>query len=545
MAPVTMVGNSPLDTQHPPKRIGRDDEMIEAGRILGSRYRLICPLGEGGMGTVWRAEHISLGSKVAVKLIGADIADSPEAIERFCREAKAAASLANPHVVQINDYGVDDGTPYIAMELLEGESLGDKLKRTITLGHSETLRILTHAAIALEKAHKSGIVHRDIKPDNIFLTQGYDGQVVAKILDFGVAKQLSGPLGADSKTSTGMMIGSPHYMSPEQIRSSKDVDSRTDLWALGVIAFQCFTGTQPFNSESVATLIIAICTETIPVPSRVASVPLGFDAWFAKACARDPGHRFQGAREMVEALRMVVGGSEPSFFTSSAQALQNDPSMANRPALEQSSITSPPIHAVPGASGSLPSVLTVGRADKTYAGDAGRRKQKVKLVVGMVLGVSVFVAAGAVAVVTFFGDSMRLEPIAIPPTVSSNAISAGAQPEAVSAGAQPDTGSDSQFDADDAGLGAGPDAGLDAGLDAGPDAGLDAGSDGASSVDVSDLNLDVSKDPTASATKTAASAVAKPATTRRTTTAAPTPKPKPTTTGTARPSDKYGIDSLF
>ena len=287
--------------------------MSQIGQILASRYRLLDQLGQGGMGTVWRAEHVALGSKVAVKLIEPAIATTPDALERFYREAKAAAALACPHVVQIYDYGVDDGIPYIAMELLDGESLGDRLERTRTMSPAETLRVLTHACIALAKAHAAGVVHRDIKPDNIFLTQGYDGLLLAKILDFGVAKDISGVASISSHTRTGSMIGSPYYMSPEQIQNTKSVDYRTDLWAIGIIAFECLTGQKPFNSDSLGGLLVQICTGILPVPSLIASVPIGFDDWFAKACTNNAAARFQNAQEMVEGLRLVVAGEPTSF----------------------------------------------------------------------------------------------------------------------------------------------------------------------------------------------------------------------------------------
>jgi serine/threonine-protein kinase len=288
--------------------------MTEPERVLAERYRLIEPLGQGGMGTVWRAEHVELGSKVAIKLIDAGIAESSDALGRFKREAKAAAALASAHVVQIFDYGVDNGTPYIAMELLDGESLGDRLDRTGTLSPKETLRVLTHAGFALDRAHEAGIVHRDIKPDNIFLTKGEDGEFLGKILDFGVAKAKTQDLAgaASSHTRTGALVGSPYYMSPEQVRHTKDVDHRADLWALGVIAFECLVGSRPFESEALGDLLILICTEDAPVPSERGSVPAGFDAWFAKACARKPDDRFQSAKEMVEALREVIAGEGAS-----------------------------------------------------------------------------------------------------------------------------------------------------------------------------------------------------------------------------------------
>lgn len=294
--------------------------MTQPDRVLADRYRLLEPLGQGGMGTVWRAEHVELGSKVAVKLIDEGIAESSDALSRFKREAKAAAALNSAHVVQIFDYGIDDGTPYIAMELLDGESLGERLDRTGTLSPVEVVRVLTHAARALDKAHEAGIVHRDMKPDNIFLTKGEDGEFLAKILDFGVAKAKSADLqgAASSHTRTGALVGSPYYMSPEQVRRTKEVDHRTDLWALGVIVYECFIGARPFESDALGDLLILICTEEVPVPSERGSVPDGFDAWFTKACARNPDDRFQSAKEMAEALRQIVFGAGADPLSQSA-----------------------------------------------------------------------------------------------------------------------------------------------------------------------------------------------------------------------------------
>jgi len=282
--------------------------MIEAGSIVGGKYRLVSLVAQGGMGSVWRAEHIDIGSVVAIKLIDPSMTASAEVLARFKREAKTAATLKSMHVVQIFDYGVEDQNPYIVMEFLDGESLGEALDRGVRLRATEILRILSHASYALDRAHAAGIVHRDMKPDNIFLTEGDDGQIIAKVLDFGVAKANVGHLNGESilKTRTGAVLGTPAYMSPEQLANPKDSDHRADIWALGAIVFECMTGFRPFWRDSLPALILQICTEPLPIPSSVASVPLGFDQWFAKACARSPDDRFRTTREMVEAFRAIV-----------------------------------------------------------------------------------------------------------------------------------------------------------------------------------------------------------------------------------------------
>jgi eukaryotic-like serine/threonine-protein kinase len=278
------------------------------GRIIAGRYRLTSKLGQGGMGSVWRAEHLSLGSDVAIKLIDPAVAGSPEVRARFVREAQAAAQLRSPHVVQIIDYGVDDETPFIAMELMVGETLSDRLDREGRLSPDVTARIVTEVSRALGKAHEIGIIHRDLKPDNIFLVHNDDSEI-AKVLDFGVAKKAAYGTEGAGMTSTGAVLGTPYYMSPEQAEGLKDLDHRTDIWALGVITYECMVGVRPFDSETLGGLFLAICTRAKPVPSALVSdLPSGFDEWFERCTARLLPDRFATAREAASALRDVVSG---------------------------------------------------------------------------------------------------------------------------------------------------------------------------------------------------------------------------------------------
>jgi hypothetical protein len=281
-------------------------------RILSGRYRLIEQLGQGGMGSVWRAYDSTLHTQVAIKLVDPAIAESLEILERFEREALAAAELRSTHIVQTLDYGVDGACPFIAMELLEGESLSTRLDRVGRLDLEETSTILSQVARALSRAHEKGIVHRDLKPDNIFIVREGDDEVV-KVLDFGIAKKLDAlSLTGSTKTRTGALLGTPYYMSPEQALGRKDVDHRTDIWSFGVIAYECLTGIRPFDSESVGALLMSICHEPIPRPSQVAAVSTEFDTWFAKAAARDPADRFQRATDAAAELRALAQGKTPS-----------------------------------------------------------------------------------------------------------------------------------------------------------------------------------------------------------------------------------------
>jgi serine/threonine-protein kinase len=298
--------------------------------VIAGRYRIESKLGQGGMGSVWRAEHMTLRSPVAIKLIDPSLAASEDAVARFLREAQAAASLRSPHVVQILDHGVDQGVPYIAMELLEGESLADRLARKGKLSPAEMSRIMTQVARAMSRAHERGIVHRDLKPDNVFLVRN-DDEEIAKVLDFGIAKATSNAFDVTTGTRTGAMLGTPYYMSPEQVEGSKSIDHRTDLWALAVIGFECLTGVRPFESETLGALLLQICAKPITVPSQHAEVPAGFDAWFARATQRTPSERFQSAREMVDALRAVLepAGGAQAAATPRAVAKDGDDNAAH------------------------------------------------------------------------------------------------------------------------------------------------------------------------------------------------------------------------
>lgn len=275
---------------------------MSAGLLLNGRFRLIEELGRGGMGAVWRAEDLELEAPAAVKLIDAQFVQSPEALARFKREAKAAAAIRSTHVVQILECGVDDQIPYIAMELLKGETLAKRIETLGALTPEMTLNVLTHVGRALSLAHKNGIVHRDLKPDNVFLVREMD-EDIGKVLDFGIARKL-GALGDTGgfQTQTGAVLGTPYYMSPEHTMG-QFVDQRSDIWSLGVITFECLTGKLPFEHDSLGGLFRAICVAPPPVPSQVGPVPVGFDEWFARATARDPNDRFQSVNEAVASFR--------------------------------------------------------------------------------------------------------------------------------------------------------------------------------------------------------------------------------------------------
>jgi serine/threonine-protein kinase len=278
--------------------------------LVAGKYRLVRLLGRGGMGSVWEGVHASLGTRVAVKFIEAELASSAEARARFENEARAAARLRTRFAVEIHDHGVmPDGRPFIVMEFLDGESLESRLARRGALEVAATARVVAQVAKALMRAREAGIVHRDLKPENIFLARSPDDDdEVAKVVDFGVAKFTAPTLAPSASTRTGVILGTPFYMSPEQARGLKTIDHRSDVWALGVVAYRCVTGRLPFEGEAVGDLLVKICTQDPVSPSKLdARLDARLDAWFARVLAREPQDRFQTASEAASALLVVAG----------------------------------------------------------------------------------------------------------------------------------------------------------------------------------------------------------------------------------------------
>jgi serine/threonine-protein kinase len=285
-----------------------DADPVRPGAVIAGKYRLEEPLARGGMGSVWRARHVDLDVQVAVKFMDAAVASTEAGRARFEREAKSAAQIQSPHVVQIHDYGVHEGTPYIAMELLSGEDLKARLDRVGRLPLPEAAAILGQVARGLGKAHRMGIVHRDLKPANIFLAGDEDGLVV-KVLDFGVAKVSLPATKSKFVTRGGVVLGSIHFMSPEQARGAREIDHRADLWSLGVIAFRAVTGQQPFDLDPEdPTRAISLLGKgpRLDSPALAALGPAA-EAFFRRALAPAPADRFQSARELAEAFTALAG----------------------------------------------------------------------------------------------------------------------------------------------------------------------------------------------------------------------------------------------
>jgi serine/threonine protein kinase len=279
---------------------------LTEGLNVADRFRLVRELGRGGMGSVWLAEHTRLDALCAVKFIDREGRNNWEVRRRFHHEAKAAAQLRSPHVVQILDHGEWESIPYIAMEYLEGEDLAHRLHRVGRLSWGETCRIASHVARALGKAHAAGIVHRDVKPENIFLVRDDDNEI-AKVLDFGIAQHATSEPNGGSRS----ILGTPFYMSPEQASGATRVDHRSDLFSLAVIVYQCLTGELPFVGEDVKEVFTQILLSSVTIPSeKAADLPPTFDAWWARASARDVSQRYQTAKEFAEALNLSLRISE-------------------------------------------------------------------------------------------------------------------------------------------------------------------------------------------------------------------------------------------
>jgi serine/threonine-protein kinase len=325
-SPTTWVTRSPL--KGPGESVdGR--AMIELqGRILDKKYRLVRLIGEGGMGSVWEAEHVMISRRAAVKVMHARSGDQRnEAMRRFFLEAQAASAIGHPNIIEIYDVGVeDDSTAFIVMELLSGASLETLLLDRGPIPAPRAVGIILQVLSALNAAHKKGIIHRDIKPENIFLAVDARMREEVKLLDFGVAKIVQTEGEAVRITQTGSAMGTPCYMSPEQARGERQVDARIDIWAIGVILYEVMSGRLPFHGESYNEVIGKILLETPPpLAALVPGVSPELVAVVEKAMAKDRNARFKNVGEMIRALMPIydaIGGDLGPAVTRAVRASQ-------------------------------------------------------------------------------------------------------------------------------------------------------------------------------------------------------------------------------
>jgi serine/threonine-protein kinase len=283
------------------------------GTTIGEKYRIVRLIGQGAMGSVYEAERVAGQGRVAIKVIHADVMQSAARLHRFHREARAASAVDAEHIVQVLDHGTDaaTGAPYIVHELLEGRDLQQLLDRVRILQADTALRIVAQACAGLQKAHEARVLHRDVKPANLFLARQPGGAVVVKLVDFGVAKIKRAPGDGDASTGltrVGGLIGTPHYMSPEQARGLKSTDFRTDVWSLGVVLYRALSGTTPHASIDVLVdFVVALCTEPpLPLQEIAPWVPREVAAIVGKALQINPGARFPTAGAMLAAIDALL-----------------------------------------------------------------------------------------------------------------------------------------------------------------------------------------------------------------------------------------------
>ncbi|MCS6900261.1 MAG: protein kinase [Myxococcales bacterium] len=285
---------------------------LEAGTIVAARYRIEREIGRGGMAQVYEARHTDIGKGVAVKVLASEFASSPVVVERFLREARAAAAVHSPYICDVYDSGkLEDGRPFLVMELLRGESLYERMVKVRQFDLETTARITMQVARGLTKAHAAGVVHRDLKPENIFLTTNEEGELLSKVLDFGLAKfyEQTDDGGAQARlTREGAIFGTPAYMSPEQVQGQGTVDHRADVWALGCIVYECLTGRTVWSTDKgIAMTFAQIASAPLPKLLRYRpDLPHAVEAWFERALARDPDARYQTAKELADGFLAAV-----------------------------------------------------------------------------------------------------------------------------------------------------------------------------------------------------------------------------------------------
>ncbi|HMJ55010.1 MAG TPA: protein kinase [Polyangiaceae bacterium] len=370
---------------------------IREGDLLAGKYRVDRILGVGGMGVVVAAHHLRLDDLVAIKLLLPEALADADSVRRFEREARAAVKIKSEHVARIIDVGtLDSGAPFIVMEYLAGEDLADRIVRTGPLSVEDAIELIVQSCEAIAEAHALGIVHRDLKPANLFCVQGADGRTSVKVLDFGISKlthtgTASSGLGM---TKTRAVMGSPYYMSPEQMESPRAVDARTDIWSLGVVLYQVLTGDVPFNGETLPQVCVNVATR--PAPSLRKSrpdVPSGLEAIVLRCLEKEPSKRFPTIAALATALarfgprRTQASLDRITRTWRQAEARQQDPAGRRHPSSSDRTVTGP-----------LPS----------WGGTAKSLEGRTRSIIGW--GAGVMVVGMAAITFTFLESSKRPAP---------------------------------------------------------------------------------------------------------------------------------------
>jgi serine/threonine-protein kinase len=346
-----------------------------AGTVVAGKYRVEGPLGEGGMGVVVLATHVGLDQRVAIKFLLPESLKNKDSVERFFREAKVAAMIRSDYVARVHDVGTtDDGVPYIVMEYLEGSDLGSLIDRQGSLPIEEVCEIALQACEALAEVHAAGIVHRDLKPTNLFVTRRADGSPAVKLLDFGISKLSASayPSGTDpALTATTAIMGSPSYMSPEQLKSTKEVDQRTDVWALGTVLYEAITGRPAFRGETLPQVCAMIAADDPAAPSTLREgVPHELEQAVLACLRKNPDER-----ETLVDLSRVLAKLAPPRARASLERIEAT--------LGASSVASSP------SSPSMPELPAKGVAagEKERSGRGGGAVMLLVIAAGSVLGV--------------------------------------------------------------------------------------------------------------------------------------------------------------
>jgi serine/threonine protein kinase len=327
-----------------------DRRPSRVGEVLGGKYRLDALLGAGGMGEIYRAENTGLGRNVAIKLMLEEHAGNADTVARFLREARAASIVRHPNVVDVLDVAqADDGTPFIVQELLDGNDLAQYVyERGGKLAPRQAIEILLPVVDAIAFAHQRGVIHRDLKPENVFLARGPTGQITPKLLDFGISRIVSADF--ERMTATGTTVGTPAYMSPEQVRADVPIDARTDVWALGVILFEIVSGARPFQADSPGALFLKIATEDArPLFEVAPEVSRALSDVVAKCLQPIAAKRYAAAADVARDLRSVLdsGGGEVCDTEPGYGPFGEDAAAARPPAVAPAAIAPPPPAALP------------------------------------------------------------------------------------------------------------------------------------------------------------------------------------------------------